>query len=303
MTLQQVRYVLEISRCGNISKAAQLLCLTQPYLSNILKDLENELHITIFNRSRTGVTLTEAGQEFLQYARPLLEQEARIMELYTHHIETPPLRFSVSTQRYPFVNKAFFNFFKKLAPNQFEVHLRESSMDMVIRDVQEQRSDLGIIFLSTATESFIRKYLDVRELEFNEIKEISPCVFFRKGHPMAQYDEINLAEMRDYPFASFESNAVSIDFSEEALLVDLSALKRRFYVIDRGTMINTLTHTDAFSIGTGILSEGFAGSELTSRPIQGHANEIHLGWIQRKGTPLSDEMSMLLGMIRDELNH
>lgn len=97
MTLQQVRYVLEISRCGNISKAAQLLCLTQPYLSNILKDLENELHITIFNRSRTGVTLTEAGQEFLQYARPLLEQEARIMELYTHHIETPPLRFSVST--------------------------------------------------------------------------------------------------------------------------------------------------------------------------------------------------------------
>ncbi|WP_418731354.1 hypothetical protein [Dysosmobacter sp.] len=87
------------------------------------------------------------------------------------------------------------------------------------------------------------------------------------------------------------------------MLVDLSALKKRFYVIDRGTMINTLTHTDAFSIGTGILSEGFAGPELTIRPIQGHANEIHLGWIQRKGTPLSDEMSMLLGMIRDELNH
>ena len=73
--------------------------------------------------------------------------------------------------------------------------------------------------------------------------------------------------------------------------MDLSALKKRFYVIDRGTMINTLTHTDAFSIGTGILSEGFAGPELTIRPIQ------------RKGTPLSDEMSMLLGMIRDELNH
>lgn len=74
MTLQQVRYVLEISRCGSISKAAQALCLTQPYLSNILKDLENELHITIFTRTRKGVILTEAGKEFLQYARPLLEQ-------------------------------------------------------------------------------------------------------------------------------------------------------------------------------------------------------------------------------------
>ena len=106
MTLQQIRYVMEISRCGSISKAAQELYLTQPYLSSTLKDLENELHISIFSRSRKGITLTRDGQEFLRYAKTLLEQEERILELYTRHVRPLPFHLAVSMQRYPFVVKA-----------------------------------------------------------------------------------------------------------------------------------------------------------------------------------------------------
>lgn len=303
MTLQQVRYVLEISRCGSISKAAQVLCLTQPYLSNILKDLENELHVTMFTRARKGVTLTDAGKEFLQYAQPLLEQEARIMELYARHVEKPPFRFAISAQRYPFIIKSFHQFFLKADPKRFEIHLRESSMDLVIRDVQERRSDLGIIFLSSATENFIQKYLAVRDLEFNEIVSISPCVFFRKNHPMAACKEVTLTEMQAYPFASFESSAaISIDFAEEALLLDTTTFDQRFYVIDRGTMINILTHTDAFSIGTGILSDGFAGPELISRPIRGRCQDIRLGWIQPANATISDEASAFIQEVKQVLN-
>ena len=69
MTLQQVRYILEISRYSSISKAAQELYLTQPYLSSMLKELENELHITIFNRTRKGVKLTEEGKNFIRIAK------------------------------------------------------------------------------------------------------------------------------------------------------------------------------------------------------------------------------------------
>lgn len=113
MTLQQIRYVMEISRCGSISKAAQELYLTQPYLSSTLKDLENELHISIFSRSRKGITLTRDGQEFLRYAKTLLEQEERILELYTRHVRPLPFHLAVSMQRYPFVVKAFCKFFEK----------------------------------------------------------------------------------------------------------------------------------------------------------------------------------------------
>lgn len=303
MTLQQVRYVLEISRSGSISKAAQVLCLTQPYLSNLLKDLEFELHITIFERSRKGVSLTEEGQTFLQYAKPLLDQEQRIMELYTHHTGIRPFRFSVATQRYSFIIMSSLLFLEHCKPAQFEIHLRESSMDQVIKDVYEKKCDLGIIFLSPATESFIRKYLSVRNLEFCEIVSVQPCVFFRKTHPMADRKEIDLKDMDAYPFASFETDSsISIDFSEEVLFSRISAFKRRFYVNDRGTIINVLTHTDAFSIGTGILSDGFAGPELVSRPIRAYENEIHLGWIKPAKTAISDETAEFIRQVKRVLN-
>ena len=296
MTLQQIRYVAEIARHGTISKAAQELYITQPHLSSVLKELENELGITIFSRARKGVVLTEDGREFLHFARPLLEQEERILNFYADKPSSAaPFRFSISTQRYPFVIKAFDSYFQKLAPEQFEIHLRESSMDAVIRDVFEKRSDLGIIFLSASTEKFIRKYLAARNLEFHEMVAIDPCVFFRKDHPMASRAEVDLDDMEAYPFASFESGvSVSVEFSEEVLFSSLNAFTRRIYVVDRGTMINTLTHTDAFSIGTGILSEGFAGPELVSRPIRGHQREIHLGWIQPAGGPIPEPLSAFL---------
>lgn len=303
MTLQQIRYVMEISRCGSISKAAQELYLTQPYLSSTLKDLENELHISIFSRSRKGITLTRDGQEFLRYAKTLLEQEERILELYTRHVRPLPFHLSVSMQRYPFVVKAFCKFFEKRAPKQFEVRLRECSMDRVIRDVFEQKSEVGIIFLSTTTETFIRKYLAARNLEFNRVLSMSPSVFFRKDHPMASYAEIDLEDMKAYPFASFESEAtISVDFSEEAILPGSTTLDQRFLVIDRGTMINILTHTDAFSIGTGILSKGFAGPELVSRPIKNHYNEICLGWIQVANSTISDEASAFIKEMKTVLS-
>lgn len=303
MTLQQIRYIQTISRCGSISKAAQELLLTQPYLSSILKDLENELGIVIFHRGRRGVTLTEEGKGFLYYSRSLLEQEQRILELYANNTAKPPLHFSVSTQRYPFVIKSFLGLFDARKPDRFELQLRECSMYHVISHVYEKKSDLGIIFLSGSTEAFIRKYLDIRNIEFNEIIRIAPCVFFRKDHPMAAQAEVDMSEMCAYPFASFESEpSTSIDFSEEALLANSGVIERHFSVADRGTMINILTHTDAFSIGSGILSPGFAGPELVSRPIKGHGKDIRLGWIQNRGTPLPDMGISFVNELKKTLN-
>ena len=87
MTLQQIKYVLEISKCGAISKAAQELFVAQPYLSSTLKELENELNIKIFSRTRKGVILTPDGKEFLSYAKPLLDQKD-IRDVFKKYYQT-----------------------------------------------------------------------------------------------------------------------------------------------------------------------------------------------------------------------
>ena len=74
MTLQQLKYVIQIAQCGSISTAAQKLFITQPSLSKAVSDLEKEMGITIFCRSSRGVYLTEDGSKFLSYARQVTEQ-------------------------------------------------------------------------------------------------------------------------------------------------------------------------------------------------------------------------------------
>ena len=69
MTLTQMNYIITISETGSLNKAAEALYISQPSLTNAVKELEKELGITIFNRSGRGVTLTNDGTEFLMYAR------------------------------------------------------------------------------------------------------------------------------------------------------------------------------------------------------------------------------------------
>ena len=74
MTLQQLKYIIEIVNCGSMNLAAQKLFVSQPSLSNAVKELEKELGIEIFIRTNKGVTLSSNGQEFLGYARQIIEQ-------------------------------------------------------------------------------------------------------------------------------------------------------------------------------------------------------------------------------------
>lgn len=302
MTIQQIKYVSEIFRYGSISKAAQALYLTQPYLSGVLRELENELHITIFTRTRSGVVPTEAGRDFLQGTRSLLEQYDRVLDTYKNYSSKQVFRFSVSTQRYPFVVKSFFQFFQSKSPGRFDVSLQECSMDNVIRNVFEKKSDLGIIFLSPSTESFILKYLSIRKLVFHEIISLPPRIVFRQSHPMAIHDEIDLEDMSEYSYVSFAlDESTPLDFAEEILFSKVAANNRRFNVNDRGTMINLLTHTDGFSLGIGILPAGFAGSQLISRPVKADGMKLKLGWIQPKDAITTDDVLTFVDTLRNVL--
>ncbi|MCH4053940.1 MAG: LysR family transcriptional regulator [Atopobiaceae bacterium] len=96
MTLQQLRYLIEVAKAGSISAAASRLFMAQPSLSKALAELESEMGITIFERSSKGITPTEDGTRFLSYARQVVEQADLLEAQYKHG--TPPRRvFGVSS--------------------------------------------------------------------------------------------------------------------------------------------------------------------------------------------------------------
>lgn len=77
LKLEHFQYVIEIARTGSISRAAEALYVSQPYLSMSLKELERELGVQLLARNNKGVRLTEAGTRFLDLARQVTDLVGR----------------------------------------------------------------------------------------------------------------------------------------------------------------------------------------------------------------------------------
>ena len=218
MTLLQMNYLVEIYRCGSMNKAAQNLFVSQSAVSAAIRELEEELGIRIFHRSNRGIALTEDGRELLAQVAPLVERSRKIQNYYSERRVENRARLAISTQRYPFCAKAFVEFLHLLDEPRIEVSLKETDMSSVIEEVAGQQSDLGVLFVTDMTESFIRRILDGRNLEFFGLVRIRPHVFLRRGHPLAQCAAVTPEQLRAYPSVVFTQRESNLNYAEEAVV-------------------------------------------------------------------------------------
>ena len=105
MTLQQLQQIVTIADSGSMNEAAKKLFVSQPNLSAVVKDVEEEIGITIFLRSNRGIVITAEGEEFIGYARQVLQQYELLENRYVG--QAVKKKFSVSMQHYSFAVKAF----------------------------------------------------------------------------------------------------------------------------------------------------------------------------------------------------
>ncbi len=302
MTFQQLTYLVEVSRCGSINKAAHKLFLSQSGISSSIRELENELGICFFRRSNRGVEFTPEGKEFLSYAVSLLEQKQRIESLYSDHGAIAPARFSVSTQRYPFTEDAFLRMVQQTCDEDtFRFSIKEAGMDMVIQDVYEHQVDLGVIFLTDLTEKIIRRMLDAHEVEFHQLASVPPCLYVRKGHPLTSLETVTVADSAGFPYLSFEHDqGAAVDFSEEYQLWSFKKPARCISVNNRTTAMNLLAATDAFTTGSGLLVRGLADPRVVTVPLAGQG-AIRLGWIQARDTRLTPQAEYFVALLEQSV--
>ena len=124
--------MVEVERVGSITKAAANLFMGQPNLSKAIKEVENEIGITVFKRSAKGVFPTEKGAEFLEYAKTILVQMEKIEGLYKPEL-TDTIRFGISVPRATYITHAFTSFVNELDPaKRISIDFRETnSMDAI----------------------------------------------------------------------------------------------------------------------------------------------------------------------------
>ena len=284
MTLQQLRYAVTSAEKGSISQASQELFISQPTLTNAIKDLEAELGFAVFERTNKGVVVSAKGSDFLGYARQVLQQYGLLEERFLHHNAASP-KFSVSTQHYPFAVKAFVEVIKRFDASHYDFMLRETQTYEIIEDVTKMKSELGILYKSKANEAIIDKILKQYSLEFEELFRLSPKVFMSSLHPLAHKECITLEELNDYPYLSFDQGDHNSFYYAEEILSEYIRPKN-IKISDRATLSNLLIGLNGFTIGTGVVNEELNGKNIISKPLVSD-EEIRIGIITRNNVSLS----------------
>ena len=203
MTLQQLRYAITVAETGTITEAAKKLYISQPSLTNAIHELEKEMNLVIFQRTNKGILLSGEGEEFLGYARQVLEQASILEDKYKGN-GGGKKQFCVSTQHYSFAVNAFVDLIKEYGQEEYDFSLRETQTYEIIEDVAHMRSEIGILFLNDFNETVLRKILKTNDLEFHELFVAKPHVFISRKHPLAYRQVITNQELEEYPYLSFE---------------------------------------------------------------------------------------------------
>lgn len=265
MTLKQLRYIVTVADIGNITEAAKRLYIAQPSLTAAIIELEKEYGITIFNRGKKGITITNEGEEFLGYARQILEQANLIEDRYMGQTKRKT-KFCVSSQHYSFVVEAFVELLKKYGGESYEFHMRETQTFDIIDDVAHLRSEVGVLYLNKFNETVIRKTLKDNGLFFTPLFKAKPHVFIGKGSPPASKKELTPEDLKPYPRLSYEQGSHNSFYFSEEILSTLDCDKD-LIVCDRATLFNMLVGLNGYTICSGVISEELNGSNIIAKPL------------------------------------
>ena len=298
MTLQQLKYVIEVAKSRSINKAAQNLFISQPSLSNALKELEEKIGITIFSRTNKGIVITPEGSEFLGYARQVVEQAELLENRYTK-TRLPQQNFSVSGQHYAFAVSAFVRLLKEYDREEYEFTLRETRTYEIIADVKNLRSEIGILYLNEFNQHVIQKFLREGNLKFHELFEAKPHIFISSTNPLAAQEYVTLSDLDPYPYLSYEQGDYNSFYFSEEILSTLTRPKN-IKVSDRATLFNLLIGLNGYTISTGVISHKLNSKDIIAVPLKVD-ERIHVGYITHKSVTTSKLGNIYIQYLKESI--
>jgi len=195
MNLLHLKYAVEIANTLSISQAAKNLFMAQPNLSRAIKELEEKIGITIFDRTTKGITVTPKGEEFIQYARKILLQIDDIEHLFDDDSKNKQ-HFSISVPRASYICNAFTEFSRKISRNnQIELFYKETNSSRAINNILRSDYNLGIIRYAQNYDKYFTEMLTEKGLEFETVTEFRYVLLMSKQSPLASLETIGFDDL------------------------------------------------------------------------------------------------------------
>lgn len=266
MTLQQLKYAMVVAQTGSMNKAAESLYISQPTLTNTIRQLEEESGITIFNRTNKGVVLTGEGSDFLFYAKKVCDQYEQLLWRYDGKGNARKV-FSVSTQHYSFVCEAFADVVKNYDASNYHFSILETRTSKVIEDVSVSKSDIGVLFLSEFNREELKKIFVENGLTYRKIISCQVYVYLGKNHPLSDRSLIDYEDIIKYPLLTYEQGKHSPLYMAEEIFGEQD-YPYTIKVSDRASMLQIMNRLNGFTFCSGAVKGAVGWSDYKVIPLR-----------------------------------
>ncbi|MBR2328171.1 MAG: LysR family transcriptional regulator [Clostridia bacterium] len=240
MNILHIKYAVEVAKLGSVSKASEILFTAQPNISRSIRELETDLGIEIFNRSAKGMVLTPEGEEFIEYAKGILEQ---IDQVEKHYKEKYPKKqkLSISVPCACYISEAFAQFSKTITEDTAEIVYKETDFGKTVNDVYNNNYKLGIIRYPEQHDRYFKASLEEKELCYDMIAEFRPVVIMSEKNPLAKMDEISVKDLEQYIEISHDDPYMPPFPAARSAKEEQSAPPRRICVFERASQLDLLS--------------------------------------------------------------
>ena len=181
MTLTQLEYVLAVYKYKHFGKAATSCFVTQPTLSMQLQKLEEELEITIFDRSKTPIKPTVEGQTVIDQAQVIIKEQKKLFSLIEESKDeiSGELKLAVIPTLSPYVVPQFVHEFQKAYP-KVKLQITELQTEKIIELLKEDEIDAGVLVTPLHEASIVEKVLYYEPFK----------LFVHPSHPLSKKSKI-----------------------------------------------------------------------------------------------------------------
>lgn len=302
---RHLEYFIKVAHMGSINKSAQALYISQPYLGKIMHDLEENLGTRLFNRSRSGVTLTPEGREFLTHAEKIInEMEQLWFQKKEKQVEASQ-SLAVSMTRFSHIMESFCEVvLRHHDQSSFSHRLYEGNSDDVIEDVESGRVDVGIFHFDSRKRREMVALLESKGLGYHFLANIEPHIILSRRHPLLQQKKpVNLHTLSEYGFLWYLGQCDDYIFQllEEGNR-DAEKMRAKItYLSSRATLLHMLSISDCYTIGIHDFAKQEASYQTACIPLINCGFVLEFGYTMQKDAPMTDIIQEFLFDLKKRL--
>ena len=300
MNLQQIIYVVEIYKQRSFSSASKVLYISQPRLSQAIRDLEKELGFELFERNRKGISNTTVkGYQFIMQAQKALKQFNCLEDFK----EASSLSFHLSTTLISQAQNAFV----RLCNENCQLH--DLNFDMWFSGCYETTdrvrnlvSDLGIVtIINTQLDDWL-SYFNTSKLEYTELICTECQISVSIASPLAKKEKIAPDDLQGYTYISEKCSRMNNLTMQVYSLFDSFCPNTKITVSNTDIMYQLVSDNKAFSLDCIPLDEKTRSRYgLVSVPLDDPLR-VHTGYLHHTQVPMKKLTLEYLDLLKQELD-